>query len=154
MCVLGEAGEPEIAAELARDPSASGRQGAARCRAALPGADAKAAAWETLFHGETLSNYLMTATAQGFWHPEQAKLLAGWIPRYFSDAVSAAAGLGPATAMVLGRHAFPEYAAEPETLRLGEECLRGDRVPPALRRWLTDQLDDLGRAVRARRAAG
>lgn len=153
LSVLGETGEHEIAAELDRDPSASGRQGAARCRAARPDAAAKTAAWEALFHDDGLSNYLMTATARGFWQPEQADLLAPWVPRYFPEAVAAAERRGPAVGTVLGRYAFPGHAAEPATLRAAEECLAGGGVPPALRRWLADQLDDLRRASRARHRA-
>ena len=69
LSALGEAGEPEIAAELTRDPSATGSQGAARCRAALPDPVAKERAWQRLFTDDALSNHLLTATAAGFWQP-------------------------------------------------------------------------------------
>ncbi|KRV49208.1 aminopeptidase [Wenjunlia vitaminophila] len=153
LCVLGEAGEKEIIAELGRDPSATGREGAARCRAALPAADAKAAAWEALFHDDTQSNYLMTALAQGFWQPEQGELLAPWVPRYFPEAVAATRRRGGAIGRILSRYAFPEHAVDPGVLRTGEECLAAEDLPPSLRRGLADQLDDLRRALRARRSA-
>ncbi len=51
---------------------------------------------------------------------------------------------------MVGRWAFPVYAVDPETLRLGEECLSDSDPIPALRRKLVDQLDDLGRALRVR----
>ncbi len=65
LAVLGATDEPAIAAELERDPSATGQEGAARCRAALPDPEAKRTAWEAMFTTDDLSNYLFTATAQG-----------------------------------------------------------------------------------------
>ncbi|KND41351.1 MULTISPECIES: aminopeptidase N [Streptomyces] len=150
LAVLGAVDAAAIAEELERDPSASGREGAARCRAALPEPEAKQAAWEAMFTGDDLSNYLFTATAQGFWQPEQADLLTEYVERYWADAVSLAARRGPAIAEAAGRWAFPVYAVDPGTLELGERCLQDGEVIPALRRKLVDQLDDLARALRVR----
>ncbi|MFJ4919179.1 aminopeptidase N [Streptomyces sp. NPDC088725] len=152
LAVLGAADEPAIAAELRRDPSATGQEGAARCRAALPDPAAKAAAWDSLFASETLSNYLFTATAQGFWQPEQADLVNEYVVRYYPEAVALAARRGPAIAAAAGRYAFPVYAIDQHALALGEECLDGTELLPALRRRLIDQLDDLRRVLRSRAA--
>ncbi|MEU1937090.1 aminopeptidase N [Streptomyces coeruleorubidus] len=148
LAVLGATDEAAIAAELDRDPSATGLEGAARCRAALPDPEAKARAWEAMFGSDELSNYLFTATAQGFWQPEQADLVRAYVPRYYTDAVDVADRRGPAIAEAAGRWAFPAHAVDPENLRLGEECLRDAAPIPALRRKLADQLDDLARALR------
>ncbi|MFC5907277.1 aminopeptidase N [Streptacidiphilus monticola] len=153
LTVLGGAGESEIAAELARDPSTTSEEGAARCRAALPTAEAKEAAWQAMFHGE-LSNYLLGATAQGFWQPEQAELVHPFVPRFFADAVPAADRRGPAVARLLARNGFPSQAAEPATVAAAEECLARTDLTAALRRGLDDQLDELRRAVRARALEG
>ncbi|MEV7220573.1 aminopeptidase N [Streptomyces sp. NPDC093681] len=152
LAVLGATDEAAIAAELANDPSATGQEGAARCRAALPEAEAKARAWDAMFASDDLSNYLFTATAQGFWQPEQADLVAGYVPRYYTEAVALAARRGPAIADAAGRWAFPAHAVDADTLRLGRECLADADPIPALRRKLTDQLDDLARALRVREA--
>ncbi|MFG2212330.1 aminopeptidase N [Streptomyces sp. NPDC048638] len=146
-----------IDAELARDPSATGRQGAARCRAALPDPAAKAAAWQALFTTDdraALSNHLFTATATGFWAPEQHDLLTPYVARYFTDAPALAAHRGPALAAAAGRDAFPTTHTDPETLRLGEACLADGAPTPALRRKLVDQLDDLRRALHVRTTTG
>ncbi|MGW6533840.1 aminopeptidase N [Streptomyces venezuelae] len=150
LAVLDATDETAIAAELERDPSATGREGAARCRAALPDAAAKRAAWDAMFGSDDLSNYLFTATAQGFWQPEQADLVREYVPRYYEDAVALAARRGPAMAEAAGRYAFPAPIVDTETLRLGERCLRDADPTPALRRKLVDQLDDLARALRVR----
>jgi aminopeptidase N len=150
LAVLGATDEATIAAELDRDPSATGREGAARCRAALPVAKAKERAWEAMFTRDDLSNHLFTATAQGFWQPEQADLIRQYVPRYFHDVVAVAARRGPAIADAAGSWGFPGHAVDPETHRLGEACLRDAAPTPVLRRLLSDQLDDLARALRVR----
>ncbi|MDX2558237.1 aminopeptidase N [Streptomyces sp. TX20-6-3] len=149
LAVLGATDESAIAAELERDPSATGQEGAARCRAALPTAEAKAAAWSALFDTDDLSNYLFTATAQGFWQPEQAELVREYVPRFYPAAIALGARRGAAMAEAAGRYAFPSYAIDREALALGERHLT-DQMIPALHRKLADQLDDLTRALKSR----
>ncbi|MGW1067252.1 aminopeptidase N [Streptomyces aureus] len=152
LSVLGAVDDAVIEAELVQDPSATGQEGAARCRAALPDPAAKRAAWDAMFSGDDLSNYLFSATAQGFWQPEQTDLLNGYVERYWPDVVALAARRGPAIAEAAGRYAFPACVVTPETLALGEACLRDADPIPALRRKLADQLDDLARALKVRQA--
>ncbi|MFD7609061.1 aminopeptidase N [Streptomyces mirabilis] len=152
LAVLGAIDDAVIEAELVQDPSATGQEGAARCRAALPDPEAKRRAWEEMFTSDHLSNYLFTATAQGFWQPEQTHLVREYVERYWADAVAVSARRGPAIADAAGRYAFPVHAVAPETLALGEACLRDGDPIPALRRKLVDQLDDLARALKVRTA--
>ncbi|MGW3391562.1 aminopeptidase N [Streptomyces cinereoruber] len=150
LAVLGATDEAAIAAELERDPSATGQEGAACCRAALPTPEAKAAAWSALFDSDDLSNYLFTATAQGFWQPEQADLVREYVPRFYEAAVALGDRRGPAMAEAAGRYAFPAYAVDADSLALGERHLADTPMIPALRRKLVDQLDDLRRALKVR----
>ncbi|WP_406149975.1 aminopeptidase N [Streptomyces sp. NBC_01012] len=152
LAVLGAIDETAIAHELDKDPSATGQEGAARCRAALPTTQAKKAAWEAMFSDDSLSNYLFTATAQGFWQPEQTELLHPYVARYYPDAIELAARRGPAIADAAGRHAFPAHAIDPDSIHLGEQALHHPALTPALRRKLTDQLDDARRALAVRDA--
>ncbi|MGW0932111.1 aminopeptidase N [Streptomyces sp. NPDC002644] len=152
LAVLGAVDESDVARELERDPTATGQEGAARCRAAFPDADAKKRAWEAMFLGDDLSNYLFTATALGFWQPEQADLTAEYVARWFTDAPAVARRRGPAIAEAAGHHAFPVHAVDQDTLDRGHACLDSDDITPALRRRLADQLDDLARALRVRTA--
>jgi aminopeptidase N len=149
LAVLGAAGRREIEAEAGRDTTAPGQQSAARCRAALPGPDAKQAAWAEMF-GPDPSRYLLAGIAEGFWQADQADLLADYVPRYFTALGDLAARGDPATARVLVRHGFPLHAVAPATLRAGEDCLAGAELPASLRRLLADQLDDLRRALQVR----
>ncbi|MGW9380705.1 aminopeptidase N [Streptomyces albidoflavus] len=155
LAVLGAVDEAAIDAELTADPSATGQEGAARCRAALPDLDAKRRAWEAMFEDDTLSTYLFTATAQGFWQPEQTALVRPYIHRYYQEAPGLARRRGAALATAAGAAAFPAYAVDDEALTLGRAALAQDGLVPALRRRLADQLDDLARALRVRdRQAG
>ncbi|MGW1231947.1 aminopeptidase N [Streptomyces californicus] len=153
LAALGATDETAIAAALEADPSATGREGAARCRAALPTPEAKAAAWDALFNDDTLSNYLFAATAQGFWQPGQEELLAAYVPRFYPDAIALAARRGPAIAEAAGRYAFPAHAIDAESLATGTRALEDPALIPALRRKLVDQLDDLRRALAVRTPA-
>jgi aminopeptidase N len=150
LAALGATDEAAIAAELVRDPSATGEQGAAQCRAALPTQEAKSAAWEAMFASDTLSNYLFAATAQGFWQPEQTELLQPYVARYYPAATALAARRSPAMAEAAGAYAFPVYAVDTTALTLGENHLRDTDPTPALRRKLVDQLADLRRALLVR----
>ena len=150
LAVLGTTTTGELDAELARDPSATGQEAAARCRAALPDPGTKAEAWKALFETDELSNYLFTATAQGFWQPEQHDLLEDYLPRYHPAAVAVAERRGAAIADAAGRWAYPGHAVHPDTRGRTEECLRDADPVPALRRRLVDNLADLDRALHVR----
>ncbi|MFI0740583.1 aminopeptidase N [Streptomyces sp. NPDC021100] len=152
LAVLGAVTPDAIDTELAADPSATGREGAARCRAALPDPAAKQAAWHALYEDDSLSAYLWTATAQGFWQAEQLDLTRPYRDRYHPDATALAARRGTALAKAAGNHGFPRPHIDHDTLRLGEECLSGTEPTPALRRQLRDRLDDLRRALTVRYA--
>ncbi|MFI9200885.1 aminopeptidase N [Streptomyces sp. NPDC053048] len=154
LAVLGALTHHDIDTELTRDPSATGQEGAARCRAALPDPTGKATAWNTMYTGDNLSNYLFTATAHGFWQPEHHDLLHPYRDRYYPDAVALAARRGPALASAAGGPGFPHTLIDEHTLTQGETCLRDADPTPALRRRLTDQLDDLRRALAVRATAG
>lgn len=152
LVVLGAAGEPEIAAEAAADPSAAGAERAARCRASLPDAAAKQSAWEIIASNTELSNRLVEATAEGFWLPEQAELTASYVERYFADMPEAARLRTPWTAERVASLAFPRYAVAQPTREAAEALLARDDLTPGLRRAVTDAADDLRRALVARTA--
>ncbi|MFC8885509.1 aminopeptidase N, partial [Streptomyces cinereoruber] len=107
-------------------------------------------AWAALVDADDLSTYLFTATAQGFWQPEQADLVSEYVPRFYEAAVALGDRRGPAMAEAAGRYAFPAYAVDADSLALGERHLADTPMIPALRRKLVDQLDDLRRALKVR----
>ncbi|MET7750677.1 aminopeptidase N [Micromonospora sp. NPDC005367] len=152
LVVLGGAGEPEIAAEAAADRSAAGAEQAARCRAALPDADAKRAAWEIVVSNMELSNRLVEAAAEGFWQPEQAELTSPYVDRYFADMPATARLRTPWTADRVASLAFPRYAVAQPTREAAAALLARDDLTPGLRRVVTDADDDLRRALIVRTA--
>ncbi|MEU8190958.1 ERAP1-like C-terminal domain-containing protein, partial [Micromonospora carbonacea] len=142
----------EIAAEAATDPSATGAERAARCRAALPDPTAKEAAWEVVVRNTELSNRLVEAAAQGFWQPEQAELTRPYVERYFADMPAAARRRTPWVADQVAADAYPCYAVAQPTRELAAALLARDDLTPGLRRVVTDADDDLRRALVARTA--
>ena len=155
LTALGAVGRAEIEREAGQDPTAAGQHGAARCRAALPGLDAKQTAWTQMFGSDVVdepSSYQLAATAEGFWQADQADLVAGYVPRYFPALADISLRRGPAVARVLVKHGFPHHAVAAATLRAGEQGLAGAPFPASLRRLLADQLDDLRRALTIRSA--
>ncbi|MDG4796120.1 aminopeptidase N [Micromonospora sp. WMMD1082] len=152
LVVLGAAGEAEIAAEAAADPSAAGAQRAARCRAAVADPVAKRAAWELIVSNTELSNRLVEATAEGFWQPEQAELTVDYVARYFADMPAAARLRTPWVADDVAKLAFPRHAVSQPTREAAAALLARDDLTPGLRRVVTDADDDLRRALVARTA--
>ena len=152
LSVLGAIERAEIEREAGWDTTAAGAQSAARCRAALPQADAKQAAWAQMFSPDP-SRYLLAGIAEGFWQADQADLVAEYVPRYFTALGDLVARGDPATARVLVQHGFPHHAVAAATLRAGEEGLADAELPASLRRLLADQLDDLRRALQVRSGA-
>ncbi len=140
-----------IDTELADDPSASGELGARAARAAIPTAEAKAAAWTQMYDGAP-SNREFTATSEGFWTAGQADLVAPYLTRYAAEAPAVAERRGQAYSLVVG-NAFP-------FLPLGTDELRGLRdalatrvakgVTTVLGRTWNDRIDDLDVALRLR----
>ncbi|MGD0064522.1 MAG: aminopeptidase N [Streptosporangiaceae bacterium] len=154
LAVLGALDAAWLDLEASADATAAGRLSAARCRAARPGPTAKQTAWTAMFgdRAATGSGYQLAATAQGFWQPDQAELLAPYVSRYF-PALAEVAGRGDTDlARVLGQHGFPHHAVDAATLRAGEECLAGGDLPGSLARLLADQLADLSRSLQVRSA--
>ncbi|WP_426319681.1 aminopeptidase N [Microbacterium sp. E-13] len=75
----------DIDAALAADNTAKGGEFAAQAKAALPSAEAKAAAWSSLVDSDDLPNTIVRSAALGFVHPAGRELLRDFVPRYFES---------------------------------------------------------------------
>jgi aminopeptidase N len=126
--------------ERERDGTIEGELGAATARAAIPTAEAKAAAWALVAEDERISNRMLRAVCGGLWDPEQADLVAPYVAAYLAEAPRVAQR-GQAFAQEVHR-AFPDVALSDEQLRMFERALEGD-LPTVLRRGWEDRLDDL-----------
>jgi aminopeptidase N len=144
----GVAGEDQIAAELERDPTAAGERHAASCRAAIPTADAKAAAWAAIVGGE-LPNAVFRATLGGFVDPEQVELLEPYTERYFAEVGRIWSEWSSDMAQTFAQAAYPFLVISPETVTRTDAYLAEQKPEPALARLLAEGRDGVSRALRA-----
>ncbi|MER5492155.1 aminopeptidase N [Streptomyces sp. NPDC002490] len=145
----GVAGEGVIAAELARDDTASGKRHQVRCLAARPLTEVKARAWADLVESDRLSNALVEATVAGFNQPSQRELLAPYAERYFAAIEGLWAERSIQIGMDLVRGLFPALQGDRATLDAADAWLTAhEGAPPALRRLVSESRDDLARALR------
>ncbi|MEV5243406.1 aminopeptidase N [Streptomyces cinnamoneus] len=153
LCALaarGAADEAVLAAELARDDTASGRRHHVRCLASRPSAEVKAEAWASVVDSDTLSNALAEATIAGFAQPSQRELLAPFAPRYFEVIERVWNERSIEIAMAVVRGLYPALQDDRETLEATDAWLQAHRdAAPALRRLVLEARDDLARALHA-----
>ncbi|MEU9371459.1 aminopeptidase N [Streptomyces avermitilis] len=155
----GAADESVLAAELARDDTASGKRHQVRCLAARPSAAVKAQAWATVVESDALSNALVEATIAGFTQPSQRELLAPYAAKYFAAIERVWAERSIQIGMDVVKGLFPSLQDSPETLDATDAWLAAhESAAPALRRLVLEARDDLARTLRGqacdRAAAG
>ncbi|MFC5720254.1 aminopeptidase N [Streptomyces gamaensis] len=150
LAAQGAADESAIAAERARDNTASGERHQVRALAARPDAAVKAAAWADVVESDRLSNALVEATISGFGQPGQRQLLAPFAPRYFEAVERVWRERSIETGMAVVRGLFPMLQDDPATLEATDTWLAAhEDAAPALRRLVLESRDDLARALRA-----
>jgi len=153
----GAATPAELEAELARDTTASGREGHALASAARPDAAVKAEAWQAAVESTALSNEILGATIAGFMTAPSG-MLDAYIEPYFDclERVWRERSIEIAGRIVRGL--FPAGQDLPEGTAPEEHpvLLRTDAwltghadAPRALRRIVLEQRDHLLRALRA-----
>ncbi|MGW0575465.1 aminopeptidase N [Streptomyces sp. NPDC002920] len=152
----GAADERVLAAELARDDTASGRRHQVRCLAARPTAAVKAQAWAQVVESDALSNALVEATIAGFVQPSQRTLVAPYTAKYFEAIERVWRERSIQIGMDVVRGLFPAYPLDQDaqaTLEVTDEWLAAhESAAPALRRLVIEARDDLARALRAQAA--
>ncbi|MGW7048581.1 aminopeptidase N [Streptomyces avermitilis] len=155
----GAADESVLAAELARDDTASGKRHQVRCLAGRPSAAVKAQAWASVVESDALSNALVEATIAGFTQPSQRELLAPYAAKYFAAIERVWAERSIQIGMDVVKGLFPSLLDSPETLDATDAWLAAhESAAPALRRLVLEARDDLARTLRGqacdRAAAG
>ncbi|MDT9699685.1 aminopeptidase N [Streptomyces sp. P17] len=145
----GYAGDKELAAELARDDTASGKRHQVRCLAARPLASVKAQAWAQVVESDELSNALVEATIAGFARASQRELTAPYTQKYFAAIERVWAERSIQIGMVVVQGLFPSLQESQETLDTTDAWLSAhEEAAPALRRLVLEARDDLARALR------
>jgi aminopeptidase N len=160
--VVGErAGEADVAAQLAADPTATGQRSAATARAAIPSGAAKAAAWASLLGRDDLPNAVQAATVAGFGRVHDLALLRPYVEPYLGALEDVWATRTNEIAQTLAFGLFPVALAGDDgvdVLALTDDWLATHRdAAPALRRIVVESRDGVRRALAAQaadRAAG
>ncbi|WP_217207217.1 aminopeptidase N [Streptomyces sp. AC550_RSS872] len=145
----GVADESVLAAELARDDTASGKRHQVRCLAARPSQAVKAQAWAQVVESDALSNALVEATISGFGQPSQRELLAPYAEKYFAAIERVWAERSIQIGMDVVRGLFPGLQQSRATLDATDAWLAAhEDAAPALRRLVLEARDDLARGLR------
>jgi len=139
----------KIDAELGRDRTDAGERHAATCRASIPTAAAKEAAWAQLTSGSTATATLR-ATLAGFQDVDQDELLAPYAARYFAAVADVWSSSGLDLAQRFAELAYPVSVISQQAVDAADEYIASADVPAALRRLVTEGRDDVARALRCR----
>jgi aminopeptidase N len=150
LAATGRAGDAQIDAELERDATDAGRRHAAACRAAIPDADHKEAAWRLLAESEELGHEGVIAVAASFGRPEHAPLLEPYADAYFQVLPDLWESRGDHMRRVLADGLFPYAAASAGLLGQIDAFLAASQRDPALVRILIERRDTVERALRSR----
>jgi aminopeptidase N len=151
LVAAGAADVAEIAAEKAREDTATGRERAALARAARPTADAKEEAWTAAVEGSGLPNAVVDAVAHGFSRAgTPAELMRPFVARYHRmlDTVESRGSHALVDAIVYGF--YPRPLVDRTLLDATQEWL--DTHPDAhaaLRRLVGENRDPVARALAA-----
>ena len=151
LAAVGQADDARIDAALVADPSDAGRRSAAACRAAIPDAAHKEAAWR-LLTGDGAGPETVTAVADGFMQPEHADLLAPYADRYLSEMPGLWRTRDGHMRVRLANALFPYPAVTAELLTRIDEFLTAGAADPGLARIVRDHRDTAERVLRARTA--
>jgi aminopeptidase N len=144
---LGLAGPQEIDAQLAADATDEGERRAASCRAAIPTAEAKEAAWEEITGGK-LPNATFKAVLNGFMSPDQDALLEPYARRYFDVLADVWRDSKPDMAQYFAANAYPVTVVSEQAIQATDDYIDRTSPPPALHRLLIEDRDDVARALR------
>jgi aminopeptidase N len=150
LATTGRATDAEIDAELERDSTDAGQRRAATCRASLPDAAHKAAAWSLLTETDLLGVQGVLEVADGFTQSEHADLLAPYAQRYFDTLAHIWATYGDHFSVVLSRALFPTTADPRELIGQIDSFLGAEQREPGLVRVLVEFRDVAERALRSR----
>ncbi len=137
----------------AKDDTLQGGLNALMCRASLPDPAAKDWAWEQLTGRHGRSNYEMVHLARGFWNAPDDRLVAAYVPRYFSDVPAMSEWVGEDALSRVVLVAFPKVFTD-ETAALSASALGRDDLTPAVRRSLVDADAELREALASRATFG
>ena len=150
---LDAVGAGELAAQRKADPTAKGITHYLRASSSAPREELKTEIFERLLNESSLSNDHIDALIAGFAVDAHRELTAPFTARYLHELQGMWSGRGQEIATRLVTGLFPVCGDEADAQAV-EDWLEGHpEAPPALRRLVLKGLDDLRRALAARRVA-
>jgi len=150
LAALGAADELEIAAELDRDPTSTGRERAAEALAARPTAEAKAAAWAKAVERNDLPNQMVEAVSAGFRRSIDLSLLEPYVEKYHAMLVDAWGQRSVAIGERVVGGFYPFALASQELKDASDAWLAAHAdAAPGLVRTVAENRDTIGRALLA-----
>ncbi|MCU1433243.1 MAG: pepN [Actinotalea sp.] len=148
----GRAGDAEIQAQLDADRTATGERAAAHARAAMPTAEAKAAAWESAVEDTQLANAVQASVIGGFGRVHDTALLVPFVEAYFAaiERIWTTRTNEIAQNIVTGLYPTLLAGSAVDVLAATDAWLDqvGDRHP-ALRRLVVEARDGVRRSIAA-----
>jgi aminopeptidase N len=154
LCTASRAADTEIDAEAQRDQTDAGRRHATACRAAVPDAAHKAAAWALMADSQDLGLETLAEVAPAFAQPEHAHLLGPYADRYFEAlpdiwAARDEGGVG-SFRLAFGHLLVPYPLASPQLLTRIDAFLAAGAHDQDMVRVVTEGRDVIERALRSR----
>lgn len=149
----GRMAQDGIDTELERDNTSSGQNAAALAKAAIPTADAKAAAWESIVVKGELSNALQGSAVTGFMRVLDRTLLEPYAEKYFEAVPGIVESRTHALAQQIVVGLYPALLTTQSTIDRTDGFLASlPSESAALRRMMLENRDGVARALRARAA--
>ncbi|MCQ1986568.1 aminopeptidase N [Arthrobacter sp. zg-Y844] len=149
----GRLGTADIDAELERDATATGALAAAMARAAIPTAEAKAAAWEAIVERSDMPNAAQRSAIAGFMRVHDTGLLEPYAQKYFASIRDVWASRTHEIAQQIAVGLYPSRLTRQDTVDTTDAFLAdlgGDS--PSLRRLVLESRDGVVRALKAQQA--
>jgi aminopeptidase N len=149
----GRVGQDRIDEELERDKTSNGQNAATLAKAAIPTAEAKAAAWESIVVKGDLSNALQASAVAGFSRVLDSTLLEPYVEKYFDAVPGIVASRTHALAQQIVVGLYPSQLTTQATVDRTDKFLASlPAESAALRRMMLENRDAVARALRARAA--
>lgn len=150
LVAAGRAGDAEIDARLESDKTATGQESAAHARAAIPTAEGKQRAWDSIVEADTATNSVVRTTAAGFVRAADRELLTPFVPRYFDMIGRVWTERSYAIAEKLVELLYPATLANRELVEASHAWLAANAdAAPALRRLVVENVAGVERALAA-----
>jgi aminopeptidase N len=146
----GRASNADIDAYLAEDNTATGAQSAAHARAALPGAENKQKAWDSVWVADDKPNLIVRATGLGFGRAHDNSVFVPFIKQYFDNIERVWADRSYAIADELLEGFYPASLVNEHLAAETRAWLDTHKdVEPPLRRYVVESLAGVERSLAA-----